>query len=293
MRTRLPAIATLLALVACNAEPSAPAGDQKPTLAVSSTGAQIITEAEITRQAENTTPTNHWVLYTRNAGAGGFVVGPSSSSSVPAEGIGSLRLSTPTAADKVFLFNYDYVGERLADLDRLSYYTWRTSGGSPNQVPALNIEADVNGPNATGGFTTLVFEPAYNTDQGAVTDGVWQRWDAYNGGNGRWWSTKNIPGVCAFDCFVPWSAIAAANPDATILGGLGFNQGSGNPALDANADALTVGFGGTPTVYDFDPFVRAETREACKNGGWQVVKRADGSSFKNQGDCVSYVNTGN
>jgi hypothetical protein len=114
MRTRLPAIATLLALVACNAEPSAPAGDQKPTLAVSSTGAQIITEAEITRQAENTTPTNHWVLYTRNAGAGGFVVGPSSSSSVPAEGIGSLRLSTPTAADKVVLFNYDYVGERLA-----------------------------------------------------------------------------------------------------------------------------------------------------------------------------------
>ena len=30
----------------------------------------------------------------------------------------------------------------------------------------------------------------------------------------------------------------------------------------------------------------------CKNGGWQNYTRADGSSFRNQGDCVSYVNTG-
>jgi hypothetical protein len=31
---------------------------------------------------------------------------------------------------------------------------------------------------------------------------------------------------------------------------------------------------------------------ACKNGGWQSLKRADGSSFKNQGDCIQYANTG-
>jgi hypothetical protein len=30
----------------------------------------------------------------------------------------------------------------------------------------------------------------------------------------------------------------------------------------------------------------------CKNGGWQTVARADGSGFKNQGDCIQYVNTG-
>jgi hypothetical protein len=30
----------------------------------------------------------------------------------------------------------------------------------------------------------------------------------------------------------------------------------------------------------------------CKNGGWQNYTRADGSSFKNQGDCIQYVNTG-
>jgi hypothetical protein len=30
----------------------------------------------------------------------------------------------------------------------------------------------------------------------------------------------------------------------------------------------------------------------CKKGGWQNVTRADGSTFKNQGDCIQYLNTG-
>jgi hypothetical protein len=30
----------------------------------------------------------------------------------------------------------------------------------------------------------------------------------------------------------------------------------------------------------------------CKNGGWTTSVRADGSTFKNQGDCIQYVNTG-
>jgi hypothetical protein len=34
------------------------------------------------------------------------------------------------------------------------------------------------------------------------------------------------------------------------------------------------------------------SKNQCKNGGWQTVFRADGTSFKNQGDCIQYVNTG-
>jgi hypothetical protein len=30
----------------------------------------------------------------------------------------------------------------------------------------------------------------------------------------------------------------------------------------------------------------------CQNNLWQHVKRADGSAFRNQGDCIQYVNTG-
>ncbi len=34
------------------------------------------------------------------------------------------------------------------------------------------------------------------------------------------------------------------------------------------------------------------SKDECKKGGWQTLVRADGTGFNNQGDCVSYVNTG-
>jgi hypothetical protein len=34
------------------------------------------------------------------------------------------------------------------------------------------------------------------------------------------------------------------------------------------------------------------TTAQCKSGGWMTSVRADGSTFKNQGDCMQYVNTG-
>jgi len=37
---------------------------------------------------------------------------------------------------------------------------------------------------------------------------------------------------------------------------------------------------------------QAGNAAACKNEGWQHLTRADGSLFKNQGDCIQYVNTG-
>jgi hypothetical protein len=43
---------------------------------------------------------------------------------------------------------------------------------------------------------------------------------------------------------------------------------------------------------NFEPFVVATDKEACKINGWKNLHRADGSTFKNQGDCIQYVNTG-
>jgi hypothetical protein len=249
----------------------------------------VVTEEDIARQLENTLPTCNWVLYTRNAGNGAFRTGPAT----PPAGIGSFETFTPTGADKATLFNFDHIGTTLASIDQISYATYRTSGGSPNQVPALNIQVDLDGNTATtGDFTTLVFEPVYNTGQGVIQDGVWQTWDAYSGGNAIWWSTRNIPGACASDCFVTWDTIVAANPNAIIVGGFGINQGSGNPALTAASDALTLGYSGECITYNFEPYRVAQTKEDCKLGSWQSVKRADGSSFKNQGQCIQYVNTG-
>ena len=43
--------------------------------------------------------------------------------------------------------------------------------------------------------------------------------------------------------------------------------------------------------FDFEPFVTAVDKDQCKNNGWQSLKRADGSTFKHQGDCVSYTSS--
>jgi hypothetical protein len=50
----------------------------------------------------------------------------------------------------------------------------------------------------------------------------------------------------------------------------------------------------------YQPAIRVEaqyvntppSKDACKKGGWETYTRADGSTFKNQGDCIQYVNTG-
>src|SRR3954451_25115 len=240
--------------------------------ALAATSTVKVTDNDVVRQPDGTPPTNNWVLYTRNAGTAAFRTGPAT----PPLGAGSLELTTPTGADKIQAFNYDHVGTALADVTAMGYSNYR-SAGSLQQTTAINVEVDVNGADP-GGFTTLVFEPVYNTDQGPVLTGVWQNWDAYNGGNARWWSTRAIPGVCAFDCFVSWSAIVAANPNAVIVGAYGLNQGSGNPGLVASNDALKF----NSTTYDFERVPLS--KDDCKNGGWQSY-----GTFKNQGDCVSSV----
>ncbi len=214
---------------------------------------EIVTEGDVARRAENTpaTPADDWVIYTR-AGtpptAAAFVSGPAA----PPAGVGSLQLQTATSSEKVFIFNYEHEGTKLADLTKLSYFTYRNAGNG-NQLPALNIVIDFNGPNVTGGFSTLVFEPVYNLGQHAVVNNTWQSWEAL--GSGIWWSTRAINGQCpgaTAACDKTWSEIVANNPDAIILGGFGINQGSGNPGLNANVDALTIEHNGNCVTYDFE-----------------------------------------
>ena len=286
---RLPTLivaAATVGLAACSSEPVGP-GASGPALALASgDNGVVVTEEDIARQAESTAPTRSWVLYKRLAGDGAFRTGPAT----PPLGLGSFELGTPGGSDKATLFNFDHVGTPLADIDAVSYSTYRTAG-SLQQVAALNVQVDINGA-APGGFTTLVFEPVYNTGQGAVASGQWQEWDAHAGGSAVWWSSNPISGAPNRDTFVSWSTIVANNPAAVILGGFGVNQGSGNAALLTAVDALTLGYGGDSVTYDFEPFRAATSKDGCKNGGWKTLRRADGSSFANQGDCVSYTNTG-
>lgn len=246
----------------------------------------VVTGDDIAEQPENTPPTRNWVLYKRNAGDGETRVGPAT----PPSGVGSYEIVTPTGADKATLFNFDHVGTNLFAIDKIGYSTYRTAG-SLQQVTALNIQVDINGADP-GGFTTLVFEPVYNTGQGAVVSGQWQTWDAYMGGAAIWWSSNPINVAPDRDTFVTWQTIVDNNPNAVIVGGFGLNQGSGNPGLTTAADNLSIGYNGSCFTYDFEPYRVATSKDDCKDGGWQKVKTANGASFKNQGQCVQYVNTG-
>ena len=217
---------------------------------------QIVMDGDVARQPENTPPTKNWVGYFRQATSTYvFLPGPGT----PPFGCGSVQISTPTTNDKVTIFNYDHIGTRLADVHHISYYTYR-SVGTGDAVAALNLEVDYNGPNVPGGFTTLVFEPYIN--QGVVVNNSWQYWDAYNGGNAKWWSTMAIPGVCQRSCNVSWNDIVAANPNATIVGGVGINQGSANPNLVTAVDGFTF----NNITYDFEPQHYIYYRDADGDG---------------------------
>lgn len=48
----------------------------------------------------------------------------------------------------------------------------------------------------------------------------------------------------------------------------------------------------SPYAPAFSLTANASVNDGCKNNGWQTLHRANASSFKNQGDCIQYFNTG-
>ena len=49
----------------------------------------------------------------------------------------------------------------------------------------------------------------------------------------------------------------------------------------------TVDLGRNVTL--LGPAAVADDPDACKDGGWRMLVRADGTAFDNQGACVSYA----
>ena len=45
----------------------------------------------------------------------------------------------------------------------------------------------------------------------------------------------------------------------------------------------------TPTALAKD---NKDAKDQCKNGGWQTLTDSNGNGFKNQGQCIKYVNHG-
>ena len=138
------------------------------------------------------------------------------------------------------------------------------SGGSPR----LSIPIDTNGDGTTENYA---FVDTLGCNDGSPNNGSLSLSDATctvaYGGGGSW---------------VSWAAFAAANPTWKVSNDLPFvivdqpglwTVSNVQLGQDADADVATK-------------------KDECKKGGWADLTRADGSSFKNQGDCIQYVNTG-
>lgn len=234
-----------------------------------------------------------------------FVAGPGA----PPAGGGSAQFSVDASgATDAELRNSLYDGLKIADITQLEYWTYVQNNQSGQAVYILlNVDRDNNGTiddqlffepvYQNGAYSTLPYSGAIpnqcGSDPGCVTLNTWQKWDPDIGG---WWSLNDsafgppLTTLASYAAQYPTAVIR--NGTGPTKGGVRLTAGFGGPAdwgnFVGNADAFTI----NGTTYDFELFVVATSKDQCKNGGWQNVKRADGSSFKNQGDCIQYVNTG-
>lgn len=81
--------------------------------------------------------------------------------------------------------------------------------------------------------------------------------------------------------------IPVTNLDVTTA----VQSGANTLTIDATDEGGIAAFIANLTV-TYTPLNVVETKDDCKKGGWADVTREDGSGFKNQGDCVSYVASG-
>lgn len=218
-------------------------------------------------------------------GSGAMVNGPAS----PPLGTGSANLIVDNTGGEILGYAH-YQGTLLSDIDDLSYSTYRAAGG-PALAIALQFNIDTDLTDAVTSWQgRLVYEPYYTHP---VVTGAWQTWDPQDDAStGNWWFTgapQNT--VCSMGNPCTWSEVLAAFPDAGIhatLGAVILKAGSGwAGGFDGNTDALTISVDGTSTTYDFELDAPSPTdKDQCKKGGWEAY------GFKNQGQCIRFVNTG-
>ncbi|HWN23390.1 MAG TPA: hypothetical protein VNP93_15540 [Gaiellaceae bacterium] len=199
-------------------------------------------------------------------------------------GSGSLELTTDATTDaKADYWTRDSAGTLLADVNELSYWTFQAATPQPpHAAVSYQLQIDANGA-ATGGFTTLVFEPYQN---GVIVPATWQQWDV---DAGNLWSSRSFTdGTCVLVAgaggapFYSLATLKTLCPDAVVLG-IGVNIGTFNPGYTVATDGVQF----NDVIYNFEVGLTPATKDDCKNGGWMTF---NDPAFKNQGECVSWVN---
>ncbi|HWT40696.1 MAG TPA: hypothetical protein VN081_05530 [Dongiaceae bacterium] len=188
----------------------------------------------------------------------------------------------------------------LSSITGLGYSTKQVAASFTAGLPSFQLPVCLEGFNTTtnncnvvpgttqSSFTTLVYEPYIDQGNTAVLQNTWQTW---NVSTGKLWSSRTVDGLVSTQGSTTYllSDLQAQFPNATLLA-FGVDVGSNNPNYDTRVDGVVV----NNTLYDFEltaPVTKPvpTDKNQCKDGGWMNLFETDGSAFKNQGQCVSYV----
>jgi hypothetical protein len=148
-------------------------------------------------------------------------------------------------------------------------------GGSPR------FQLNMEGPGDTGNIFVYIGPPPGYVGCPMT---IWQSTgDLLEGAN--FIDTGQLDGGTAYD---PYSVALVKYGNYAVTGVQLVTDGSWSQlggVQTVHADNVNI----DGTVYTFD---QPQTAGECKKSGYEVVTRADGSEFKNQGDCIQYFNTG-
>jgi hypothetical protein len=190
----------------------------------------------------------------------------------------------------------------LADISSMSYWTKKAT---THDVAAgdwyLNIytdpfEGDVSSSSWYG--ERIGTEPYFSA---GINDpaNTWNEWSTEGTSNQlRFFeSTKGYFGSYTdpgWSTFVDGSGLAGEKYAVQTVNLITVQTGSGwADGFTGQVDGLTITLtDGSVATVNFEARNAATDKAACMKDGWGTLERTDGSAFKNQGDCIQYVNTG-
>jgi hypothetical protein len=200
-------------------------------------------------------------------------------------------------------------------------FSGTTDGSTYGGVCTLNAGGTGATLNNTGGDPDGSYSGVYfatSSLSGQLVSGITQLSFDYSGDSATAGSPRislpidtNNNGTTDFYAFIGASQCGTAgHVDIHNAGCLVFYTGgpvSGETWATFSAHGRSVATDNVPFVIADDPGIWtvsnvqlgqgeaagvATSKDECKKGGWADLTRADSSSFKNQGDCIQYVNTG-
>jgi hypothetical protein len=202
------------------------------------------------------------------------------------------------------LFGHDI---SLGDISSISYWTKKgtTHSVSPQDWSlVIYTKPYANDKSIATWYGDRIGAEPYFSENLSDPANMWNQWATGSANNQLLFyeSTEGAPGANFGTYTDPnWSTFLNSTPlsgvstysDHQVLS-MSLQTGSGwASGFTGQVDGfqITLSDGSVANV-NFEPYDVATDKDSCKNGGWAGLSDSAGHSFKNQGDCVSYVATG-